>query len=94
MKETRFSHCWQFENNLRSTRRKEKKCRWIKKKNQRFKEDDMVVDGEVRIKVTQQLKYSEVDKKSELKRRSTQSSLELDLDNILMITQLPVSIQK
>ena len=59
-----------------------------------LKDDDMVVDGEVRIKVTQQLEYSDVDKKSELKRRSTQSSLELDLDNILMITQLPVSIQK
>ena len=66
----------------------------VERETKEFKDDAMAVDGEVRSRVTQLLEYSQEDKQNELKRRSTQSSLELDLDNILMITQLPVSIQK
>ena len=58
-----------------------------------LKDDVMAVDGEVKNEVTQHLELSQEDTQNELKRRSTQSSLELDLDKILMITQLPVSIE-
>ena len=53
----------------------------------------MVVDSEVRSNVTQLLEYSLVDTQDKIKRKSNQSSLELDLDKILMITQLPITIQ-
>ena len=58
-----------------------------------LKDDAMAVDGEIKNEVTQHLQLSQEDTQNELKRRSTQSSLELDLDKILMITQLPVSIE-
>ena len=58
-----------------------------------LKDDAMAVDGEVKNEVTQHLELSQEDTQNELKRRSTQSILELDLDKILMITQLPVSIE-
>ena len=51
-----------------------------------LKDDAMAVDGEVKNEVTQHLELSQEDTQNELKRRSTQSSLELDLDKILMIT--------
>ena len=58
-----------------------------------LKDDAMAVDGEVKNEVTQHLELPQEDTQNELKRRSTQSSLEMDLDRILMITQLPVSIE-
>ena len=62
-------------------------------RSKELKDDAMAVDGEVKNEVTQHLELSQEDTQNELKRRSTQSSLELDLDKILMITQLPVSIE-
>ena len=53
----------------------------------------MVVDGKVRSNVNQLLEYSQADTQDKLKRMSTQSSLELDLNKILMMTQLPVTVQ-
>ena len=50
-------------------------------------DDARAVDGEAKNEVTQHLELPQEDTQNELKRWSTQSSLEFDLNKILMITQ-------
>ena len=79
-----------IEDVLEEEKEKKDKLEWEVKE---LKDDAMAVDGEIKNEITQHLQLSQAYTQNELKRLSTQSSLELDLDKFLIITQLPASIE-